>query len=172
MLVSTSLLALALSLSAPSDAHLSPPSSDTGQEQAIPLHGGARGLWSLPGPLGPGRMRGLLRGPFGIPLFQVEAYVVPDGSPGPSGELHGVVKALHGPNQGPVAALRGRWQVGGQGPGGHALHGAFAAVIVVPGDPSTGTPPTPIGNLVGGFVDPLGPLPPGGLFQGFWVIQP
>jgi len=127
------------------------------------IGGKAQGLWNLPGPAGPGRLHGLLRGPFGIPLFEVEAVVLPKpgGPAGPSGSIDGVVRRLFGPNPGaPFAALKGTWAAG---PGGK---GKLSAVMLVPGSGG----PQPVGKLKGAFQDPsLGPLP--GKFLGKWHVK-
>jgi hypothetical protein len=118
-------------------------------------------------------VHGVLRGPSGAALFEIEALLVltPPASsetggaapPAKKGVLHGVLRALHGPSAGePVALVHGEWAAG---PGGK---GVFHAAFVQPG--ADGGEPHAIGGVKGVFGDDHpGPIPGG--FSGLWCVK-
>ena len=166
MLTSLVSLLLVLPLQATTPTAQITPSGST-QATAGPIHGPVQGLWRLPGPQGPGHMRGVLLAPLRVPLFVLDAAVLADPTtPAKGGEIKGVLKALHGPMKGKVVAyVHGQWAP----PATAAEPGKFAAVIARPTGPST--PPELIGKIGGAWFDPNGPQPPAGKFKGHWILK-
>jgi hypothetical protein len=164
MLVPSLMLLAALQLGGAGSATPTDNSATTTARSMQGAHGPAAGSFELPTPQGPGSMHGLLRGPFGVPLFAVHAHVVPGGPLPGTGDLHGVLVLLVGPNPGPIAQVHGHWRFDPNGPD------EFVAAFIVPGDPSTGAPPHQIGGMRGRFLEPNGPLPPAGHFRGVWHL--
>jgi hypothetical protein len=76
-----------------------------------------------------------------------------------------VLVRLVGPNPGPVAQVHGLWKFGTQPDAG-----VFRLHVIAPGDPNHNIPPHLVGRIQGHFVDPNGPLPPGGGFHGMWAF--
>lgn len=141
-----------------------PESTNSGLNLLAPgnPHGPAGGSWELPTPAGPGAIHGLLRAPNGTPLFAIHGHISL-GGPGPgTGVIHGVLVRLVGPNPGPVAQVHGPWLFDPNGPD------RFAVKFVIPA--GGGNPPQLIGAMHGVWVDPFGPLPPAGAFQGVWHL--
>ncbi|MEO6710705.1 MAG: hypothetical protein ABIP42_14080 [Planctomycetota bacterium] len=157
------LVAAALSLTGgqvPTSAALAPNWNVISQAH----HGQALGHWRLPDTAGPGMMVGRFFSQQGVALLEVHAQVLAPLPGETAGQLQGVVSTLVGPHPGPIGELRGHWIAS------TIEAGAFKAHIVRPAH--GGSPAQVIGALNGQFLDPQGPLPPGGQFHGHWLLNP
>jgi hypothetical protein len=155
-------LALFVSSPSPTDAVGGP----TQSAATSGLSGPAHGSFTLPTPAGPGDLRGRLFGPGGTALFEVRGHVTPSVSSPLEGRIDGVLFRLVGPNPGPIAEVHGPWRYSPSQPGDFRLH------VIRPGNPSQGIPPELIGRIQGRFLEPNGPLPPGGAFHAHWALHP
>lgn len=162
------LLIAALALVAASPTHTSiDPASGLGSYSGAPgPNGPAHGHFTLPTAQGPGAMHGRLFGPGGMPLFEVHAHVSLGAAGSFDGRIDGVLVRLAGPNPGPIAQVHGPWDLA------TAQTGEFRLHVFIPGDPALGIPPDEIGRIQGRFLDPNGPLPPGGAFKAHWALHP
>jgi len=158
--------ALALFAAAPTQSSIDESTLTSGPSAVSGPHGPAHGSFTLPTPSGPGALHGHLFSPGGVALFAVHAHVSLGGAGPFDGRIDGVLVRLVGPHPGPIAQVHGPWNIATSQPGDFRLH------VIVPGDPTHGIPPNLIGRIEGHFMDPNGPLPPGGAFHAHWALHP